>query len=61
VTNEEKLVALQSCVFTPNCVVSGFQVEEWGEGVRLFFANGVVLEAKVEDLAVRRLPDESSP
>jgi hypothetical protein len=47
-TNDEKLIALQSCVFEPNCCVTGFQTEECFEPngnctVRLYFANGLVM------------------
>lgn len=55
-TTEEKLIALQGCVFTPNCCVTAFQASEWGETVRLILANGLVIEAKTDDLTISQLP-----
>jgi hypothetical protein len=57
-TNTEKLIALQSCVYGP-CTVTGFQATEWGETARLYLSNGLVLEVKTDDLSVRGSPDKS--
>ena len=62
-TNDEKLNALLGCVYTSNCCVTGFQTEPCFEKdgnatVRLYFANGLVMEVKTEDLTLLHLPTE---
>lgn len=63
-TNGEKALELQHCVQTRNCCVTGVKID-WPDGCEdighamIFLANGLVIEANLNDLRMRRLDDPS--